>query len=609
MELPENLLAAWETWKKDLPGLRSVAIPRWYFTAETKGRIQLHHFCDASETGYGSVAYLRKIYDDGRIECAFLIAKSRTAPAKFVSVPRLELQAAVIAVRVDGLVRRELDLLVEDTYFWTDSKITLQYIRSEDRRFKTYVANRVGEIRDGSKIDQWQHIPGCMNPADLASRGQSVKSFLKASHWFRGPEFLWGSEENWPNVEVPPLPNEDPEIKEERIIGAIGVEEKPVVSKLLERYSNWTRLVRAVVILRKFCSYLRDKSSVERKIIADDMKEATLVIVKSVQKAEFQEDIESLENIGRVKTKSKLKCLSPVLIDGLLRVGGRIAGAPVSFDCAYPMILSKHHHVSNLLIEHFHLATKHAGQEHVLAKMRESFWIPQARFAVRRILKKCIGCRKRLAQRMTQRMANLPDMRLIAYDPPFTRTGVDYYGPMLVKRGRSTVKRWGVLFECMNVRAVHLEIAESMDTSSFVNALRRFIGRRGCPSDMWSDNGTNFVGGQRELREAMEQWNQGQIEAELSQKGIRWHFQPPGAPHMSGVWERLVRSTKRTLKAILGEGLVSDETLHTAHVEAEAILNSRPLCKASEDPKDEEALTPGHSIAEEGHSATAREIC
>ncbi|XP_064631691.1 uncharacterized protein LOC135489981 [Lineus longissimus] len=477
------------------------------------------------------------------------------------------------------------------------------YVRSRERRFKTYVANRVNEIRDSSTPELWHHVPGKLNPADLASRGQSVKSFKKSEQWFRGPDFLWQAEGCWPNAEVSALPEDDPEIKQKKLVGVIAVGERPpvvngrpLVDRLIHRYFSWNKLLRLVAILRKFVGYLKDKSNVRREITTEELKGAELAVIKYVQGSEYAEEIADLQRCGRVKNTSPLKKLRPVLIDGILRVGGRLALAPISEDSKHPIILPKTNRVAEMLVLHFHQDTAHAGQEHVLARLHERFWIPKIRSKVRSMLRSCIGCPKRHAKKMIQVMAKLPDFRLAVYDPPFTRTGTDYFGPMLVKRGRSQVKRWGVLFTCLNTRAVHLEVAESLDTSSFLNALRRFTGRRGQPSDIWSDNGTNFVGRQRELKEALAEWNQHQIDRELLQKGIRWHFQPPVAPYHPGVWECLVRSVKLALTAILGQSLVVDEVLHTALVEVEATLNSRPLCKSSEDPSDDEVPTPNHFL-------------
>ena len=197
---------------------------------------------------------------------------------------------------------------------------------------------------------------------------------------------------------------------------------------------------------------------------------------------------------------------------------------------------------------------------------------------------------------MEQMMADLPTFRTTAFEPCFTHTGVDLFGPLNAKRGRVVVKRWGVLFTCLNSRAVHLELASSLETDCFINVLRRFISRRGTPKTIHSDNGTNLVGAAREIKEAIAAWNEKQIQDQLLQKGCQWVFQPPKASHASGVWERLIRSTRVALRAILGNSLVDEEVLATVLTEVEAILNSRPLCAASDDPDDQEPLTPNHLL-------------
>jgi hypothetical protein len=197
---------------------------------------------------------------------------------------------------------------------------------------------------------------------------------------------------------------------------------------------------------------------------------------------------------------------------------------------------------------------------------------------------------------MTQEMAELPKVRLTPFEPPFTNTGVDFFGPLMVKHGRGSAKRYGCIFVCMASRAIHLELAQSLETGDFIMVLRRFLNIRGNVKQLRSDNGTNFVGAERELREALENWNQHQIEEHLVQRGIEWIFHPPYASHMSGVWERLIRGVKRSLKAILGRNLVKEEVLRTVLSEAQGIANSRPLCPNSDDPRDMEPLTPSHLL-------------
>ena len=189
-------------------------------------------------------------------------------------------------------------------------------------------------------------------------------------------------------------------------------------------------------------------------------------------------------------------------------------------------------------------------------------------------------------------MADLPEHRVTPDKSPFTFVGVDYFGPFVVKR----VKRYGVLFTCLAVRAVHLEIAHSLDTSSFLHALRRFIARRGQPDVIRSDNGTNFVSGEKEIRRAIENWNQDKICDFLTQRRIKWIFNPPMGSHYGGVWEMCIRTVRKILSALLKQQTVDDECLHTFMCEVESIMNSRPLTKVSDDPNDLEALTPNHLL-------------
>lgn len=193
-------------------------------------------------------------------------------------------------------------------------------------------------------------------------------------------------------------------------------------------------------------------------------------------------------------------------------------------------------------------------------------------------------------------MADLPEDRLTPDDPPFTSVGIDFFGPMYVKRGRSVLKHYGCLFSCLTMRATHIEVAESLNTDSFINALRRFISRRSRAKIIRSDNGTNLSSGEKEIRNAIEAWNNQKIEKFLQQRNIQWIFNPPGASHMGGVWERVIRSVRKVLRCLVKEQLLSGEALRTLMAEVESILNGRPLTPSSDDPTDLEALTPNHLL-------------
>lgn len=339
------------------------------------------------------------------------------------------------------------------------------------------------------------------------------------------------------------------------------------------------------------------KKAVKGKYLTcDDLTEAETKIVKYCQKRSFKEDLATLKEHQRVKKSSSLFKLNPVLQDGVMRVGGRLSRAAMPDNSKQPAILPKHSHITRLVLRHIQDITAHAGRNHMLAQLRQRFWIPGASGAIRSFLSKCVVCKRLHGAAGKQLMADLPTCRVLPDDPPFTRVGIDYFGPFLVKRGRVQVKRYGVIFTCLAIRAVHLEVASSLDTDACLNAIRRFLARRGQVREMYSDNGTNFRSADSELRKSIKEWNTSKIEKHLQQKGVQWNFNPPAGSHHGGSWERLIRSVRKILNITVKEQLLDEEGLHTLLCEAEAVINSRPITKASTDLNDLEALTPNHLL-------------
>ena len=211
-----------EEWLSDLMKLSEFELPRCFcVNACPEASIQLHVFADASEMGFGAVCYARYSFPDGTIKVSFVMARDRVAPLKQLSIPRLELQAAVLAVRLYCVVKQELTISIEDTTFWSDSKTVLQYIANESRRFHTFVANRVSEIHDATKTTQWRHVPGRCNPADDCTRGLRVADLDHHYQWFNGPAFLSKSEEHWPqDMFIGPLRENDEEVKNTKVVRA-----------------------------------------------------------------------------------------------------------------------------------------------------------------------------------------------------------------------------------------------------------------------------------------------------------------------------------------------------------------------------------------------------
>ena len=269
------------------------------------------------------------------------------------------------------------------------------------------------------------------------------------------------------------------------MLGCFGINQTFIASARNERHKKLS-----------FYSQLARSSTVA------ELFNAEIEIVKHVQSQYFKEELDCLTQLDQransssrekaVKKFSSIFKFDPKLTQGLIRVGGRLQRAPINTDAMHLVILPKKHHVVKLITKHYHHLSGHSGLEHTLSLIRQRYWIISARPTVRSILNECFSCRKRQAPTAQQKIADLPEDRVTPSKPPFTYTGVDCFGPFEVRRGRTKVKRYGVIFTCLALRAVHIELASSLDTESFINALRRFIARRGQPEEMRSDNGGNF---------------------------------------------------------------------------------------------------------------------
>ena len=613
--LPEEYQEKWQTWLDELKALEALEIPRHHNHFTTKmSNVELHIFCDASEFAFGAAAYLH--YEArGEIMVSFLGSKTHVAPLKTLSIPRLELQGAVLATRLAKLLQKELGIQLEKRVFWTDSTTVLQYLRNEQKRFKPFVANRITEILEDSEIGEWHYVPSAENSADFCTRGMKASDLQLNHMWFQGPGFLHQPEPSIEPVNLPELQMTDPELKTKQLVfnasmntAGTDVAETFDVSQLLnpDDFSSWSKLTcrtawisRAVRNFAACIPRFRQEPVKEVNLTAAEYAEAGLVWVRHAQQATFGEEFKCLRQGEPLDPrKSKIAPLEPYLdkCTQCLRVGGRLRNAQIPANVKHQLLLPKDHVITYLIANDLHVRLMHCGREHLISELRQMYWPLRIRSLARHVIARCVICRHRKAKPCTTKMADLPLCRVDAVKGPFYYTGVDYFGPLTVTLRRSSLKRWGCLFTCLSTRAVHLEVADSLETDSFIMCLRRFIGRRGHPREMWSDNGTNFKGAQAELKRCLDDMDQNKVLNHLSPLGISWHFNPPLAAHWGGAWERLVGSVKKALNAILGSSRLTDSVLHTALVEVEGVLNSRPLTHSSMDMKDLSALTPNHFL-------------
>ena len=593
-------LARWKTWISQLPRLeefqqRRSFIPPDFGEVES---LQLHHFADASQSGYGVVTYLRIVGTEGNVHCTLVVGRARVAPLKGATIPRLELTAAAVAAQMDSKLKIELDLKLIPSVYWTDSTSVLKYLRNETARYQTFVANRVNLIRDISDVTAWRYVNTSENPADLASRGLSVDSFLASSLWFNGPEFLLKDEVDWPKLPEDVARGEldaEAEVKVSPVFD-LTMKEPTYIEGLAKRFSSWWKFIRTVGWMLRFIRLANKNSS------NTEIRSAETIVWKLIQKQDFGQEIEALSKKQPIKKSSRLSKLQPILEDGLLRVGGRLHLSTLPHASKHPIIVPDSSPAVRTLVRCTHEAFGHCGHNHLMALLRARYWILRGNAVVKSVIRDCVTCKRLSCRPVSQVMANLPESRLCPGEPPFTNTGTDCFGPFLVKQGRSKVKRWSAIFTCLTTRAVHLEVLDSMDQDSFLNAVRRFVARRGPVTRIWSDNGSNLVATERELREALSRYNEDEVKRALSSRGIEWTFHPPHASHFGGVWERLIRSVRRALNAACLAQVSTDDTLQTLFCEAETVINSRPLTKVNNDPSCPTPLTPNMILTLKGSS-------
>ena len=356
---------------------------------------------------------------------------------------------------------------------------------------------------------------------------------------------------------------------------------KEPIDELINHYSSWHRLKRSVAWLKRFLKVLQKKAQPSNHLEADEVACAEQCIIKHVQSSAFSADIKRLVSGTTLPRHSPLYNLDPYINDdGLLVVGGRLRHSGLQLSAKHPCILPYRHPVSTLVARSVHERC-HLGREWVVSLIRKSYWIIKVRSLVYKTCKDCITCKKLFAPSGVQKMADLPEERLQYDKLPFDHVSVDCFGPYSAKYRRTTCKRYGCVFTCHNTRAIHIEKLDDLSCESFINGMRRFISRRGKPSLIKSDRGTNFTAAESELRKSMQKFD------------VDWQFLPAGASHMNGVVERQIRTIRKVFTGLLTEEQrLTDDILATLFCEVEGIVNSRPLTKVSDDPSDDAAMTP-----------------
>ena len=583
--------AEWDKWIAGARKCMVFEVPRCLDPRLWDGdtEVMLVGFSDASKKGFAAVVYLRVATKSGDVTVNLIASKTRVAPLVEQSIPRLELLSALILTR---LIKRIRDLLqkiviIEKEYCLIDSAVALHWIQNLGRVYKQYVQDRADECRRNAPNALFRHIPGTENSADLPSRGCTPDVLdQKKDEWFHSQKWVKEDESSWPTrtVEELVLSEEQKqdiskEIRKKEQKVTILAKDERSIEKIIDpaRYSTFTKLLRVTALVLKFIDMkCKRKEKVAKEVSAEDLDRAKDLWVRHLQK--------------EVQKEQKFKKMAESLgvqedTDGYLRCKGRLGRSKLPFDVKHPLLLPSHHRVTELIIWDSHDRVYHDGVKETLADLRSQYWISKGRQRVKTILRKCRLCK--LLEGLSYPVpttADLPEVRLDG-GRVFKYTGVDFCGPVYVKTmyqkkdQDDANKAYILVFTCATSRMIHLELCPDLSTEAYIRGQKRFMGRRGSPSMIISDNGRTFKG------RALRRFN--------AAKGIRWRFNLARAPWWGGMFERMVRSTKRCLKKAVGSRRLTYEELNTVLVEIEAVLNSRPLTYIYEDDV-EVPLTPSH---------------
>ncbi|XP_058816417.1 uncharacterized protein LOC131679698 [Topomyia yanbarensis] len=530
----------WLTWLAVFPKMGLVEVPRCYRTLTTvRAKAEMHTFVDASENGFAAVVYLR-FQERDAIECSLVGAKTRVAPLKFLSIPKSELQAALLGVRLADTILASLSIKISKRYFWTDSKDVLCWLRSDHRRYSQFVAFRVSEILESTDVNDWRWIPTKLNVADEGTKWTRVPDLSTASRWFRGPELLRQDGDAWPEIPNLGKPTTT-ELRPHLLLHAPTVD--PVVNP--QKCSKWVPLLRRVAFIFRYIGNLQRSSRRERcfagPLTQEELTKAENYLYRQAQSENYADEIATLTESYFSKGEQKKIIRNNLLFrgafldeNGVARVRGRTKACLfIDRDAAEPIILPRKHHITQLIIADTHERFNHQNHETIVNEVLQRYRIPRLKATYHAIRRNCQRCKNDRAKPQPPAMADLPQSRLAAFSRPFTYMGVDYFGPILVLVGRHSEKRWGVLATCLTTRAIHLQIAYTLTTDSCIMAIRNVMARRGVPAVIYSDRGTNFQSTSKLLKAAIQQLDHDRLASEFTSSRTQWAFNPPVSP----IWE------------------------------------------------------------------------
>ena len=525
-QIPSECQLQHKRWREELPLLAGIRLPRHYYQGRKPLDVSLHGFSDASCKAFSAVIYIRAVYKTGPPTSVLVCSKTRVAPLVDRTIPELELCGANLLAKLLENVSSTLEIPISKIKAYTDSTIVLAWLDGNPKRYKLYVSNRIVRTNRIMPPEVWNHVPTKSNSADCASRGIRATELLSHPLWWHGPPWLLEQ----PLV-IPPKPqrstkeeliDKEHQPKSLKIVGAVI----PLLAPEIEYCSNsWLNVAKALSRVLRFVARTKDKkpAPASHQISVAEFAQADLILKKRSQRRSFSLELHQLQSSPPqpLPSKSVILALHPEIdSQGLLCVGGRLRNASIEEHSKHPIILSSKDRYTRLLFHFYHLQLMHGGPTAILAHAGNMFYVSGARRLAREICQTCIPCRKAAAKLGPQLMGQLPAARLKP-DHVFSNVGLDYAGPYFVKEGYVrrpiAIKAWMAVFVCFSTKAVHLELVQDNTTASLIACLKRFCSRRGLPTVIHSDNGSNLVGARNELTAFYQMLNEKDTQNSISQ--------------------------------------------------------------------------------------------
>ena len=586
--LQDKLLKTWNKLVKGLQLVDQIKVPRYYLagSGDQECTFSLHGFCDASALAYAAVVYLVAQMESIR-STNLLASKTRVTPLQGETIPRLELLSATILARLIKTVKDALAkvITVNEIVCYTDSEITLHWVKGLDKSWKPFVQNRVQEIRKYVAAECWRHCPGSENPADIPSRGTTIYDLQTNRLWWNGPEWLGDLRETYELDKTMPKECQGELKSVERLtVTLLSKVNHNGIAQVMEikDYGSLGRLFRVTELVLKFIERLRRATNEE---IDGCRAQGEAMWIKVAQQS-------LTDHKGFKDWKTQFKLFADDR--GIWRCRGRLENSHLNYEAKYPIFLPRDHRYTKLAILRAHNQVLHNGVQETINELRGKYWIVKGRSLIKQVLRSCRICQVLQAKPFQAPAPPLPPFR-VQEAAPFSYTGVDFAGPVHIKwttQDACTHKTWICLYTCCVTRAVHLDLVYDLSTKAFIRCYKRFAARRGMPKKIISDNGTTFKGASKVLRKVVQI---SEVKDYLSDNGTSWIFNMERAPWWGGLFERMIQSMKRCLRKAIGRAKLTQEELLTLLAETEAVLNSRPI-SYTQDFGAEEPLTPSHLL-------------